>query len=90
MSETYDLVVGKQGRVVIPKALRQRMAAEEGARYRAVVQDDGSVLLLSVEQAVERLRRAFLGDEPAPAGLVDELIAERRAAAAAEHAEDDA
>jgi AbrB family looped-hinge helix DNA binding protein len=74
--------VGSKGRIVLPLAAREALGVDEDDELIAIVRDDG-VLLVTKEQAIERLRAVFR-DGPNP---VDELIAERRAAAARENGE---
>lgn len=80
---TYEVRLGSQGRLVIPAELRAEMAAEEGTVYLAHVDESGALVLRSREQALAELQRTWRaaagGDD-----LVEELLAERRAAAQAE------
>lgn len=75
-----EVRIGSQGRVVLPKALREQLGAEEGAVYQAHV-EDGRLILETREALLQRMQRETadaLGDR---GSLVDELIAERRAEA---------
>jgi AbrB family looped-hinge helix DNA binding protein len=74
--------VGSKGRIVLPLAAREALGVEEDDELIAIVRDDG-VLLVTKDEA-ERRVRAMFADGPNP---VDELIAERRAEAAADNAE---
>jgi AbrB family looped-hinge helix DNA binding protein len=80
------LKIGPGGRVVIPAEMREALGAEEGDTLLASVVD-GEMRLVSTQTAIKRAQaivRAYI-----PAGgpsLVDELIADRRAEAAAEEA----
>jgi AbrB family looped-hinge helix DNA binding protein len=82
MSDTNVLSVGPKGRIVIPIQIRRRLGLEEGSQLVAVVEGDG-VLLLPRAAVKERLRGIFAGIGPS---LADELIRDRRAAAAEESA----
>jgi len=84
MSDTSILSIGPKGRVVIPVEIRRRLGLEEGSQLVAVLEGDG-VLLLPRHAVKRRLRRLFAG---ASTSLARELIAERRAAAAEESAEE--
>lgn len=76
------LVMGKQGRVVIPAEVRAALGLSSGDELHLRV-DDGRLILEQPRDAVAELRK--LGAPiPSTRSLVDELIAERRAAAAAE------
>lgn len=76
------LVLGKQGRLVIPAAMRASLGLVEGERLH--VHLSGSKLVL--ERPADALTELqSLGDRvPRSVSLVDELLAERRAAATAE------
>ena len=76
------LVLGQQGRVVIPAAIRTALGLAPGDRLH--LQVTGRRLVLERQQdAIEELRR-LASTVPEERSLVDELIAERRQAAAAE------
>jgi AbrB family looped-hinge helix DNA binding protein len=76
------VVVGRQGRLVIPAEVRQALGLSPGDRLHLHVVG-GRLILERPEHAVAELRR--LGATvPRTRSLVDELLAERRAAAAAE------
>ena len=80
MSGTYSVVMGDRGRVVVPAELRERAGLVEGTAL-ILVETSSGLVLLTREQLRERVR-AELSD----ADLVDALLADRRAAAAAEDA----
>ena len=83
MSATSEtVVIGRQGRLVIPVGIRAALGLEPGAELELRVDGD-KLILQRPEGAVAALRR--LGDSiPRTRSLVDELLAERRLAAAAE------
>lgn len=80
MSGTYHVVMGDRGRLVIPADLRQRAGLGEGAAL-ILLETPGGLVLLTRPQLQELVRADLAGLD-----LVDELLAERRAAAAAEDA----
>jgi AbrB family looped-hinge helix DNA binding protein len=82
MSDTI-VAVGRKGRVVIPASIRRALDLEEGSELVVTLELDG-VLLLPRSAVRKRLRSMFAGVERS---LADELIAERRAAAAEESRE---
>lgn len=82
MGEVQRVRIGTQGRIVLPRALREELGAEEGAVYAARV-DDGALILESPHRVLERLRARIDEAVPPEVSLVDELLAERRAEAAA-------
>ena len=79
MSDTSTLSVGPKGRVVIPVDIRRQLGLEEGSQLVAVL-EGGGVLLLPRDAVKARLRGLFAGGP----SLAEQLVAERRAAAAEE------
>ncbi|HTE66214.1 MAG TPA: AbrB/MazE/SpoVT family DNA-binding domain-containing protein [Candidatus Binatia bacterium] len=80
MSDTSRLMVGPKGRVVIPVEIRRKLGLEEGSQLVALVEGEG-VLLLPQDAVKRRLRQMFAGVRTS---MTDELIRDRRAAAAEE------
>lgn len=79
-AEHKEVRVQGQGRVVIPAELRQAMNLHEGERLIARV-DDGRLILERRADVRRRLMALFVAESASP---VDELIRERREAAASE------
>lgn len=80
MSDTQVVAVGPKGRVVIPAAIRRQLQLAEGSELVALL-EGGGVLLLPREAVKRRLRNMFAG---VGTSMADELIRDRRAAAAKE------
>lgn len=80
MDTTRTAVLGDRGRLVVPADLRARQGWEQGTPLLFIETERG-VVVATRDQA-KSLIRAQLGD----GSLVDELLAERRAAARAEEA----
>lgn len=76
------IVLGQQGRLVIPAEVRAALRLEPGDRLHLHV--TGQRLVLERQQDAVRELRGFAADVPRHRSLVNELLAERRAAAAAE------
>lgn len=76
------LVVGKQGRVVIPAEVRKSLGLAAGDRLHLHVAGQ-RLVLERPEDAVAELR-GLASEVPRARSLVDELLAERRLAATAE------
>ncbi len=76
---SYPLTVGDKGRLVIPAEIRAAHGWEPGTAVIAV-DTPGGVLLLTLDEAMEHIRRAS-------AGSVDDFLAGRRAEQAAEESE---
>lgn len=76
------MVLGRQGRLVIPAPLRAALRLTAGDRLHLQL-TDGRLVLERPQDAVAQLRA--LGSEvPTSRSLVEELLAERRIAAASE------
>jgi AbrB family looped-hinge helix DNA binding protein len=69
-----NVEMGDGGRLVIPAAIRQQLQLDPGTRL-AVAIEDGSLVLMTPQVAVRRLRARFA---KYPGSLADELLAERR------------
>lgn len=80
MSGTWTVTVGDRGRLVVPVEVRERLHLREGSTLILLETDDGLVLLTR-EQLKSRVQGQLTG-----AGLVDALLAERRAEAVEEDA----
>lgn len=79
-----QLLVGPQGRIVIPSAIRQAMGIKPGATLVAHVVD-GRLVLETQEQLLNQFFSRFAQVRLQPGeSVVDELIVERRAEAAHE------
>ncbi|MDQ1635681.1 MAG: hypothetical protein QOJ32_2490 [Frankiaceae bacterium] len=76
------VIVGGQGRLVIPASIRAALHLEPGDRLHAQIQD-GRLVLERPETAVAELHR-LVADVPTGRSLVDELLRERRAEALTE------
>lgn len=75
--------VGAQGRVVLPADLRAALGFVEGSTLVAYIEGEGRLVIESPEAIQRALLEEWSGAADG-ASLVDELRAERRAAAARE------
>jgi AbrB family looped-hinge helix DNA binding protein len=75
-SQPVEVSLGRQGRLVIPAALRRELGFEEGDALVAR-QELGRLVLEKPEPIKKRLKQRF-SEVPAERKLVEELIAERR------------
>ena len=78
MSGTYAVAMGDRGRLVVPADVRDSQGWGEGTALAVLDTPDG-VVLMTKEQLLAHLRRELAGTD-----LVAELLADRRADAAAE------
>ncbi|HEU0100896.1 MAG TPA: AbrB/MazE/SpoVT family DNA-binding domain-containing protein [Mycobacteriales bacterium] len=76
MSGSYALTMGDRGRLVLPAAFRERLHLEPGTPL-LLVEDERGAVLMTRDQARDLIREQLAGRS-----LVDELLQERRAAAA--------
>ena len=76
------LVLGQQGRIVIPADVRSALGLAPGDRLHLHI--SGPRLVLQRQQDAVAQLRGMASDVPKTRSLVDELLAERRLAADAE------
>jgi len=74
-----ELIVGQQGRVVIPSNLRQQLAIEPGSQLHAWVENGR--LIMETRQKLWQTVRKSCENIPDNIDLAQELINERRKAA---------
>ena len=76
MSE-LTVTVAENGRVVLPLALRRRLNVTRGGTVM-IREEDGRLLLESVDDAIGRAQALVRRFAPEAQGVVDELLSERR------------
>lgn len=78
MTETpqIEVQVGRQGRLVIPAALRRALGLAEGDTL--LVRLENERLVLEKRSTIQQRLKARFAAVPPEISLVDELIAERR------------
>ncbi len=81
--EHYRVQVAANGRMVLPVSLRQQLHIEGGGLL-IIREDEGRLVLESVDDAVRRAQAVVRRYAPRAEGITDELLAERRAEAARE------
>ena len=69
--------------MVLPAGLRQQLHIEKGGLL-IIREDEGRLVLESVDDAVRRAQAFVRRYAPGPQGVTDELLAERRADATRE------
>lgn len=87
MTSVYKLKVDKQGRVVLPAPARRELGLERGGSVTLEI-GERDARLISHRQALRRIQEIVRRYVPEGVMLSDELIADRRAEAAHEDAED--
>ena len=85
--ETFWLRVNTDGSLLLPLEVARVLRAEPGRRVFARVKD-GQLVLMSAEAALAEAKAIVRKSVPRGVSLVDELIADRRAEAAREAADD--
>lgn len=83
---TEHVKLGADGRIVIPAAVRHELGLQPGDFL--VLESDGDSLLVRRFDAIIRETQEYFRQFPATGSEVDALIAERRAEAAREQAEE--
>lgn len=73
-----NLTIAPNGRLVIPANMRAELGLQGGDRLVARVVD-GAIVLEPLDAAIRRAQAAVARYVPQGSGLVEELIAERRA-----------
>jgi bifunctional DNA-binding transcriptional regulator/antitoxin component of YhaV-PrlF toxin-antitoxin module len=81
VTRNWKLKVGADGRFVIPAAARALMDIPEDGTVTASIQD-GELRIISQRAAIRRVQAFVKAHDKGTGSPVDELIAERRAAAA--------
>lgn len=84
-SKAVEVHLGRQGRLVIPAALRQLLGFVEGDTL--VAREEAGRLVLEKQAMVKQRLKTRFAKVPKQCSLADELITERRAAAVQEIAE---
>jgi AbrB family looped-hinge helix DNA binding protein len=83
--KSAEVQLGRQGRLVIPAALRRSLGLAEGDTL--IAREDAGRLVLEKPETVKQRLHARFAEVPPERSLVDELIAERREAARQETSE---
>lgn len=78
--------IDRQGRLLIPAALREKMGLKPGGHV-AMSLDEHGLHVVTTRMTLERIHRELKETLPPGVSLVDELIADRRAEAERETAE---
>ena len=73
----FTTQVGARGRLVLPAAVRKRLALNEGDRVVLTLEPDGSLRLVGLREQVRKVRGLFRNVAP-DVDMVAELIRERR------------
>jgi AbrB family looped-hinge helix DNA binding protein len=79
LSQSVEVNLGRQGRLVIPAALRRLLGFEAGDTL--VAREEAGRLVLEKPEMIKQRLKARFAQVPEDRSLVDELIAERRLAA---------
>ena len=76
--EHYRVQIAANGRMVLPAGLRQQLHVEKGGLL-IIREDEGRLVLESVDDAVRRAQTLVRLYAPGAQGVTDELLSERRA-----------
>ena len=75
--EHYRVSISANGRMVLPARLREQLHVEGGGLL-IIREDEGRLVLESVDEAVRRAQDLVRRYAPDAQGVTDELLAERR------------
>lgn len=81
--ERYRVQIAAKGRMVLPAGLRQQLHVEGGGLL-IIREDEGRLVLESVDDAVRRAQALVRRYAPEAQSVADELLTERRAEASRE------
>lgn len=84
MNDSFEVTVGREGRILLPAKIRRATGMEPGSHVVARVEGE-CVVLIPREAIKHRLWEMFSDDE---GSMAEELLAERRAEAARGAAEE--
>lgn len=79
LSKSVEVHLGRQGRLVIPAALRRLLGFEEGDTL--IAREEAGRLVFEKQERIKQRLKARFAQVPKDRSLVNELIAERREAA---------
>lgn len=75
--EHYRIQIASNGRMVLPSGLRQQLRVEGGGLL-IIREDEGRLVLESVDDAIRRAQALVRRYAPAAQNVTDELLDERR------------
>ena len=84
-NNSYSVVIGDRGRLVLPAAVRERLGIQPGDRLILTVEPDGTLRAVGARELARRAQGMFKQIAP-DRSLADELIEERREEARREEA----
>jgi AbrB family looped-hinge helix DNA binding protein len=77
---TETVVLGESGRIVLPAKIRKKYGLRSGDRL-TVIEDNGSIRLLSMKMALEEVRASIVAHRGSLKGILEEFLEERHDAA---------
>ena len=80
--EGFTLRMDNQGRVMLPSWWRKKVGAGPSSELRAVVTEEGTLILETREQGLRRAKALVRKYVPEGVSLSKELVSDRRAEAA--------
>jgi AbrB family looped-hinge helix DNA binding protein len=80
---TEMVVLGENGRIVLPAAIRKELGLKAGDRL-TVTSGEGAIRILSRKMALASIRAGIIKQRGSLDGILDEFLAEKREEAARE------
>ena len=73
---TETVVLGENGRIVIPSSIRRELGLKTGDRLTVISSDHG-IRLLSMKMAIDEVRQSILAERGSLKGILEEFLEER-------------
>ena len=74
----YHVTVTDRGRLVLPAEVREKLKIRDGDRIAVILENDGTVSLMTQKVALDQLQGMFKHLAPKDHFASDDIIAERR------------
>lgn len=83
---TETVVLGENGRIVIPSSIRKEHGLKTGDRLTMISSDHG-IRLLNMKMAIDEIRKNIIAERGSLKGILEEFLEERHEEARREQAD---
>jgi len=83
---TESVVLGENGRIVIPASVRRELGLKTGDRLTLISSDQG-IRLVSMKMAIDEVRKSIVAERGSLKGILEEFLEERHEEARRERAD---
>ena len=73
---TETVVLGENGRIVIPSSIRKQLGLKTGDRLTVIGSEHG-IRLMSMKMAIDEVRQSILAERGSLKGILEEFVEER-------------